>query len=1020
MNWIHHHSRSLVFLLAVLVVGGLLTATKLPVALFPHINFPRVRISLNAGDRPAERMAVEVTYKVEEAVRAIPGVRTVRSKTSRGSSEISINFDWGHNMVSAQLQVESEINRILPTLPQGTNFEVERMNPTVFPVIAYSLTSKSHSLVELRNVAQYTLRPVLSTVTGVAKVGVQGGEVEEYRVTVDPAKLQSFNLSLDDVAKAVSAANVLVSVGRVEDNDKLYLIVSDTRFKDLNQISSTILRSGTNGVVLLEDVAQVERATEPQWLHVTADGHNAVLFQIYQQPGGNTVQIANAVKQKLKAEQKKLPAGIELKNWYDQSDLILKSERSTRDSILIGIMLAAVVILVFLRNWKVTIIATLAVPGALAATMLLLHVMNMGLNIMTLGGMAAAVGLIIDDAIVMAEHISRRLKDGEGDERERVRRAGREFTEPLLGSSSATIIMFLPLAFLSGVTGAFFKALSLTMACSLIVSFIIAWIALPILAAKLLKKKDSERMEHTGKWTEKINRIYRRLTQRSLAHPRLVVLCIIPLLALGYFAYKGLGSGFLPHMDEGGFILDYKTPAGTSLKETDRLLQQVEKILKSTPEVETWSRRTGLQLGGGITEANTGDFFIRLKPPPRRRIQLVMDDVRTSIEQNIPGLQIETSQLMEDLIGDLTSVPQPIEIKLYSDNQQLLKQLAPKVQHAIEQVRGVVGVKSGIVLAGDALDINVDRVKAALEGTAPGSITTMLDNYLSGIVTTYIQRGPRLVGVRVWLPSDTRASVDEIGKLLLRAPDGHLFPLRRVAKLSTVNGQPEITRDNLKRMIAVTGRISGRDLGSTVQEIQTQVLDKPGFLPSAVSYSLGGLYHQQQIAFKALSFVLVATIMLVFVLLLFLYESFKVAIALLSMPLLAIAFVLIGLWITGTEFNLTSRMGMMMIVGIVTEVAIFYYSEYQELSDEENPEERFIRAGVNRMRPIAMTTFAAILALLPLAIGLGQGSAMLQPMAIAIIAGLIVQLPLVLLVLPLLLKLFGCTRNDIKNALEPG
>jgi multidrug efflux pump subunit AcrB len=499
-----------------------------------------------------------------------------------------------------------------------------------------------------------------------------------------------------------------------------------------------------------------------------------------------------------------------------------------------------------------------------------------------------------------------------------------------------------------------------------------------------------------------------------------VALCIIPLLALGYFAYKGLGSGFLPHMDEGGFILDYKTPAGTSLNETDRLLQQVEKILKSTPEVQTWSRRTGLQLGGGITEANTGDFFIRLKPLPRRGIEAIMDDVRTSIEQHIPGLQIETAQLMEDLIGDLTSVPQPIEIKLYSDDQQKLEQAALKVQHAIEKVRGVVEVKSGIVLAGDALDINVDRVKAALEGTDPDAITTMLDNYLSGVVTTHIQQGPKLVGVRVWLPPDTRASVDEIGKLLLRAPDGHLFPLKRVAKLTAVNGQPEITRDDLKRMVAVTGRISGRDLGSTVQEIQTQVLDQPGFLPSDVPYSLGGLYHQQQIAFKALSVVLVATIVLVFVLLLFLYESFKVAFTLLLMPLLALAFVLISLWITGTEFNLTSRMGMMMIVGIVTEVAIFYYSEYQELSDEANGGERFIRAGVNRMRPIAMTTFAAILALLPLALGLGQGSAMLQPLAIAIIAGLIAQLPLVLLVLPLLLKLFGCTRKDVKNGLEPG
>ncbi|MEO8426573.1 MAG: efflux RND transporter permease subunit [Verrucomicrobiota bacterium] len=1005
MQWVHKHARSLLFLLSILVLAGILSGMRLPVSLFPRISFPLVRVTLDAGERPAERMAIEVTYKAEEALRSIPGVRNVRSTTSRGSAQISIDFDWGHDMVSAMLQVESEINRILSKLPPGTMFEVERMNPTVFPVIGYSLTSTSHSLVELNDLALYMVRPALSTIPGVAKVSVQGGKVLEYRVVVDPAKLQSYHLSLDDIAKAVSAANVLVAIGRAEDHDKLYLIVSDTRFTDVNQISSAVLRSGTNGVVLVEDVATVERSTEPQWIRVTAGGNDAVLFQIYQQPGGNTVQIARGVKQKLEELRKSLPAGIDLKNWYDQSDLILSSEHSTRDSVLIGIALAAIVLFVFLQNWKVTLIATLAVPTALAATMLLLYVTNMSLNIMTLGGMAAAVGLIIDDAIVMVEHIMRRLQGGEGEGPDRVLRASREFTGPLMGSSAATIIIFLPLAFLSGVTGAFFKALSLTMACSLLISFITAWVAIPIIAAKVLNKKDAERMERTGGFSKGVNRGYRSFMEKLLGRPWLTILFIVPLIALGCFAYKHTGSGFMPHMDEGGFILDYKSQAGTSLRETDRLLRQVEEILKSTPEVETWSRRTGLQLGGGITEANSGDFFVRLKAPPRPGIETVMSGVRTRIKHHVPGLRIETAQLMEDLIGDLTSVPQPIEIKLYSDNQQQLEQVATKVQQAVEQVHGAVEVKSGIVLAGDALEIKVDRVKAALEGTDADSITTDLGKYLSGVVTTRIQNGPKLVGVRVWLPDSTRATIDSIRTLLLRAPDGHLFPLQRVAKLVTVTGQPEITRENLKRMVAVTGRISGRDLGSTVQQIKTQILDKPGFLPSGVPYSLGGLYEQQQIAFKALSMVLISAILLVFLLLLFLYESFKVAIALLSMPLLSATFVFVGLWITGTEFNITSRMGMTMIVGIVTEVAIFYFSEYRELPEDKDRRERFIAAGLNRMRPIAMTTFAAILALLPLALGLGQGSAMQQPLAIAIITGLIIQLPLVLLVLPALLKI---------------
>src|SRR5213596_3551150 len=470
--WAQSHARSILFLLVILVLAGVVASFSLPVALFPHVSFPRVRITLDAGDRPAERMAIEVTPPVEEAVRAIPGVRSVRSTTSRGTAEISVNFNWGEDMVSAMLQCQSQVNKILPGLPSGTSFEVERMDPTVFPTIAYSLTSDSHSLIELRDLALYTLRPALSTVSGVARFGVQGGRVEEYRVTVDPDKLQSFNMTLADVASALSASNVLVAVGRLEQYYKLYLVVSDTRFKKFDQIEHTVLRSTPDGVVLLDDVATVEHSAEPQWVRVTADGHDAVLFQVYQQPSGNTVEIARGIKAKLGQIKKQIPEGVKIADWYDQSDLIVASEHSTRDAILIGMVLAAIVLLVFLRDGKVTLIAILTVPAVLAATIVLLYVLKMSFNIMTLGGMAAAVGLIIDDAIVMVEHIVRRVRGmREGDPRSRVLSAASEFTNPLSGSSAATIIIFTPLAFLSGVTGAFFKALSLTMAASLIISY---------------------------------------------------------------------------------------------------------------------------------------------------------------------------------------------------------------------------------------------------------------------------------------------------------------------------------------------------------------------------------------------------------------------------------------------------------------------------------------------------------------------------------------------------------------------
>ena len=1028
--WAQRHARSILFLLAVLAAGGVYATFLLPVSLFPHVDFPRVRISLDAGDRPADQMAVDVTTPIEEAVRAIPGVRSVRSTTSRGSAEINVNFDWGRDMPRALLEVSAQVSRTLPDLPAGTAFDAIRLDPTVFPVIAYSLTSDTRSPVELQDLALYQLRPALSAVNGVAKIGVQGGAAEEFRVVVDPGKLQSFGMTLDDVAAKLSAANVVRAVGRLQDHGKLYLVLSDTRFTSLAEVEQTVLRAGPTGVVLLGDVADVRRDTAPVYTRVTADGHDAVLFQVYQQPDGNTVQIAADVKAKLADLEKSTPiladGSVKVANWYDQSDLVLASEHSTRDAILIGIGLAAVVLFVFLRNWKITLIAIVAVPAVLAATILLLYARGMSFNVMTLGGMAAAVGLIIDDAIVMVEHITRRLHEGgrrgagSGGEEEsgesassprsplpatRIVDAAREFTRPLVGSSLSTIVIFVPLAFLSGVTGAFFKALSLTMASGLAISFVVAWLAVPSLAARLLGETDA-RPPKKSRAGGGVVRGYGWTMGKLLPTPWLALLIVLPLAAVGYLALTNLPTGFLPSMDEGGFILDYVAPPGTSLVETDRMLRQVEEILQQNPAVQTYSRRTGLQLSGSISEANLGDFFVRLKPFPRPPIEQVMADVRAKAAHAVPGLEIETAQLMEDLIGDLTAVPQPIEIKLYNDDEKTLQTVAPRVADAIGKVAGVVEVKDGIVPAGDALQITVDRTKAALEGLDPDAVTTLIDDAVAGNVTTQILRVPKQIGVRVWLPASTRATERDIRTLALHAPGGKLVPLSRVATITTLIGQPEIDRDDLKRIAAVTARISGRDLGSTVAEVKA-VLDKPGLLPAGMTYELGGLYKQQQIAFAGQTRVLIAALLLVFVLLLFLYESFRIAVAVLGTTLLAVAGVLIGMWLTGTELNITSIMGLTMVVGIVTEVGIFYVSEWVDLPDTDSIDRRLTDAGVNRMRAIAMTTLAAILALLPLALGIGQGAALLQPLAVAIIAGLTVQFPLVLIVLPALLRLTG-------------
>jgi len=998
-GWVRRHRRSVLFLFSALVAAGLVAIVRMPVELFPDVQFPRVVIGLEAGDRPATRMAVEVTTPVEDAVRAVPGVRSIRSTTSRGAADISINFEWGTNMQTALLSVQSIVAQLAPELPAGTTFLARRMDPIVFPVLGYTLTSDDHSLVELRDIALYQLRPILSTVPGVSRVGVLGGMREELRVTVDPAKLASYGLTVADASQAVAASNVVSAIGRLEDHDKLYLVVSENVPSQPSDVGAIALRAGPKGLVAMRDVATITRSTAPNWTRVTADGHDAVIFEVYQQPGGNTVAIARHVDAILDGLRGKLPAGVRIARWYDQSELITSSARSLFHAVAVGVVFAMAILLIFLRSLKITLVAAIVVPGVLAATALILFVLGESFNIMTLGGLAASVGLVLDDAIVMVEHIISRIHVARDDDP--IASAAAEFTRPLAGSSLSTIIIFTPLAFLSGVTGAFFKALSLTMVVSLTVSFVVAWLVVPLIARALLRTQAERPPSAVG---ERILEHYARSARWLLGH-RWVLLPIVAVIAVfGWIGYTQAGSGFMPSMDEGGFVLDYRAPPGTSLTETDRLVRQIEQVLRGIPEVQTYSRRTGLQLGGGLTEADEGDIFIRLRPFPRRSLDEVMDDARDRIKRDVPGLDIEMVKLMEDVIGDLTAVPQPIEVKIYSDDEATLSSVGPKVEAALKSIPGVVDVAGGTRVAGDALIVHVDNARVALENMTPDEVRRQLADQLEGTSTTQVEQGPKMVGIHVWTPSELRTTEGQIGALLIRAPDGHVFPLARVGSVERVVGQPQIMRDDLRRMVVITGRISGRDLGSVVEDVR-RALAKPEVIPAGIYWRLGGLYAEQQRAFTGLLAVFASAVVLVFVTLLVLYEKFRIAIAIIATTLLVVAGVFIALWLTGTEVNISSLMGVTMVIGVVTEVAILYASELETLLQTEPADIALVAAGQNRLRPITMMTLAAVLAMSPLALGIGEGSAMQQPLAIAIVVGLIVKLPMVLFVLPVLLSL---------------
>jgi multidrug efflux pump subunit AcrB len=993
------HARSIGTIFIALIIAGIVATWSMPVGLFPQVSFPRVVVDLSSGDRPADQTALTVTRPVEEAIRSVPGVREVRSATSRGSAQISVDFGWGRDMIATTLLVDAAIARVLPQLPSGSSYGVRRRDPTVFPIISYALNSASLSPNELRDFARVQIVPLLASVPGLARVDVQGGAIDEVEVLADPHRLNAFGLGLSDVVAAITAGNALQAVGRVQDHDKLYLVVSNSDLRELSELQNIVVRSDASGIVRLRDVAEVQDGSVPQWIRVSEDGQPAVLFNVFEQPDGNAVQIAGDVRERLHGL--KLPADVRLHNWYDQSELVVHSASSVRDAVLIGLVLAAGVLLVFLRSWRVMLVAILSVPATLAVTVLLLSILGMSFNIMTLGGIAAAVGLVIDDTIVMVEHIARRAGvPGIADGRAAVLPAAHEFLRPLLGSSLATVIVFLPLAYLGGVTGAFSKALSVAMGCALIVSFLTAAFVVPLLARRFVDFKRWHDPAADGEgW---LQRWHSRLLERTFKRPLLIAATVLPLLLVGFIAYERVPSGFMPRVDEGGFVMDFYTRPGTSLTETERELAQVETILREFPEVDTFSRRTGTDLGDDLGEPHHGDFFVRLKADHARATEDVMAQALDHIGKRVPGVKIELAQLMEDLIGDLTAVPQPIEIKLYAPNPATLIPQARAVAAAIAHVDGVVEIKDGVVLAGDGIDLKVDPVKASFEDSSPEEVTKQVDAALTGTIATQLPRATKVVDVRVRLPNALSLRDDDLADMPIRAADGHLFPLHRVASLREVSGEPEISRDDLQPMVAVTARIENRGIGATIDDIR-KILAGPGLLQPGVRYELGGLYRQQQIAFLGLAKVFAAALIAELVLLLLIYEQFWPPLIIIGTSLLSTTGVFIALWATGVELNITALMGMTMIIGIATEMSIFYVSEYTELVKSMDVHRALREASRNRLRPITMTTLAAILTLLPLALAIGQGSGIQQPLAIAIIAGLVIQYPLVLLAMPVLI-----------------
>jgi CzcA family heavy metal efflux pump len=1010
-HWTARHGKPIIFVILTLVAAGVYLATTIPVAVFPEVDFPRVLVGVDNGVAPIDQMQVTITRPIEEALNSVQGLDRVQSITSRGSAEIDLFFAWNVDMFQTLERVNAALARVQASLPSTAKLTANRLTFAAFPILGYSLTSDTIPQTRLWEIATYDLKPRLNRMSGVSTIVVQGGQEPEFEVQPDPAKLLQVSTNVPALLDAISRSNLIDSPGLFENRHQLVLSLVSGQARTIEDIGNIVVKTTPpplNVPVRLADVAAVSPSVKPVYTTVTANAKPAVLLNIFRQPDSNTVAVADAVHNEIEQIRQALPKGVALQPFYDQSDIVNDSIKSVRDAVVLGLVLASLIMVLFLRDWGTSLVAGLVIPATLAVTFIALRLLGESFNLMTLGGLAAAVGLVIDDAIVVVENVVMHRDAGQS-RSDAIRSAIEEIRAPLVGSTITPIVVFLPLVAITGVTGTFFRALAVTVGMALLTSLALALSWTPTLSHYFIR----DRRDRGGEPAKggavhdsvppRIMRAYERTLRASLDRPGVLAAVSLAVIVGAYGCYQFLGSDLLPEMDEGGFIIDYIMPAGSSLDETNRVITGVEQILRSTPEVEGTSRRTGLQLGlASVTEANTGDISVKLKRSRDRGSDEVISEVRDKISKQAPMLDVEFVQLLSDMIGDLTSAPEPIAIKLFSQDAALLQQWAPKVGDAIKKLPGVVDVLDGIenTVSGPATLYRVDQAMAARAGFTPAEIELDVSAILQGEpAPTPVVVNDRPYTIRVRFPESTRSSPDTIRNTLLVSSTGKTGTLGSLSTAEEIPGQNEVRRENLQRNVTVTARLENTDLGAGVAAAKRAIAGLN--LPPSIRVEYGGAYAEQQRSFRDLLVVLVLAVLLVFTVLLFEFGNFAAPVAVIASAILSTIGVFLALLVTRTTFNLSSFMGLIMVIGIVAKNGILLLdADHRFRREGLSPHEAMVRAGERRLRPIMMTALATVAGMIPLAFGWGAGSQMLQPLAIAVIGGIAASMVLSLVITP--------------------
>jgi CzcA family heavy metal efflux pump len=984
-------------ILLIVLLGGIYSLFTIQTGLFPNITFPKIKIIADNGEQPIDKMMITVTTPLENAIKKVPELNLLKSATSRGSCEISAFFNWSSNIDLDKQNIEGRINAIKQNLPQGISITIEKMNPSIFPVMGFSLEGSGLNQVELRQIAEFTIKPFLSRIQGISDVVVAGGEVEEFHVNLDLIKMSNLRITPQMVSGKIGESNFISSTGYLNDYNRLYLTITDATQDSKEELENLVIFNGQKRVVKIKDIADIEIGAEKNYTKIEANGKVVPLIQILKQPDSNLLDVVSSVKTELPKLQKILPKGVKLLPFYDQADFVSEATRSLKDVLWIGLLLAIIVTIIFLKSFKASSVILITIPLTLGLTLIVLYALGYTFNIMTIGAIAASIGLIIDDAIVVVEQIHRTHEENpEETSTTLVIKAVRYLIPAMIGSSLSTIVIFLPFFLMRGVAGAYFQVMTNTMIITLVCSFLVTWIGLPVIYL-VFSKEESSVKNH--KDVKKRNWVY-----YFIQRPVISLAFVAVLILASIFIIPTLPSGFLPNMDEGSIVLDFVSPPGTSLEETDKMLNIVDNILKNTPEVESFAREIGAQNGFFITEPNTGDYTIKLKNKRDLTTDEVSDVIRKKIEAKLPALRVDFGQLIGDMLGDLISSAQPIEVKIFGNDQDKLKELAHQAAAIIESTKGTADVFNGVTIAGPEIIFKPKNDQLAQFGFTPSDFQFQMDSKIEGTVVGNVLARNKLISIRMF-EGKKNYSVNDLKTSSIFLNDGKLQPITGFTDINIINGVAEIDRENLQQMVDVTARLDNRDLGSTLKDIKKNI--SQGIkLPPGYEIVYGGAYAEQQQAFNDLLIILLLAILLVFTVILFLFRNIKVAMAIIGIAILGITGSFLALFITGTPLNVGSYTGIIMIVGIIGENSIFTYLQYAEArKGNMNKDESIVFSISTRLRPKLMTAFGAIIALLPLAFGIGTGAQMHQPLAISIIGGFIIALPLLLIVLPTILRM---------------